>query len=86
MSKEKVKVVFEFDKKDYENVLFLMDRENDAHSKEFWNVMSERDVVLSLDYISEQTGQKKENYCCLWFLLQSLWLRNYIITNSIVWK
>lgn len=59
MSKEKVKVVFEFDKKDYENVLFLMDRENDAHSKEFWNVMSERDVVLSLDYISEQTGQKK---------------------------
>lgn len=59
MSEEKVKVVFEFDKKDYENVLFLMDQENDVYLKEYWDVMSERDVVLSLDYISEQTGQKK---------------------------
>lgn len=60
MSEKKVKVVFEFDKKDYENVMFLMDWENDASLKEYWNVMSERDVVVSLDYISEQTGRKKK--------------------------
>ena len=33
---QKVKVVFEFDRKDYENVLFLLDQEQDKDTEKAW--------------------------------------------------
>ena len=48
---QKVKVVFEFDRKDYDNVLFLLG--TSSHDKDevekVWEVMTSEDVVLKSD-------------------------------------
>lgn len=48
---QKVKVVFEFDRKDYDNVLFLLG--TSTHDKDeverAWEVMTSEDVVLKSD-------------------------------------
>ena len=48
---QKVKVVFEFDRKDYDNVLFLLG--TSSHDKDevekAWEVMTSEDVVLKSD-------------------------------------
>lgn len=48
---QKVRVVFEFDRKDYENVLFLLrtsDKDKDDVEKA-WDAMTSEDVVLKSD-------------------------------------
>lgn len=48
---KKVRVVFEFDRKDYDNVLFLLgaaDHEVDEIEKT-WEVMTAEDVILARD-------------------------------------
>ncbi len=48
---QKVKVVFEFDRKDYDNVLFLLG--TNSHNKDeveiAWEVMTSEDVILKSD-------------------------------------
>ena len=48
---QKVKVVFEFDRRDYENVLFLLGtNSNDRDEAEkAWEVMTSEDVILKSD-------------------------------------
>lgn len=48
---QKVRVVFEFDRKDYDNVLFLLG--TSSHDKDdvenAWEVMTSEDVILKRD-------------------------------------
>ena len=48
---QKVRVVFEFDRKDYDNVLFLLG--TNSHDKDevekVWDVMTSEDVILKRD-------------------------------------
>ena len=48
---QKVRVVFEFDRKDYDNVLFLLG--TNSHDKDevekVWEVMTSEDVILKSD-------------------------------------
>ena len=48
---QKVRVVFEFDRKDYDNVLFLLG--TSSHNKDevenAWEVMTSEDVILKSD-------------------------------------
>lgn len=48
---QKVRVVFEFDRKDYDNVLFLLGTSsNDRDDVEkIWEVMTSEDVILKSD-------------------------------------
>lgn len=49
--KQKVKVVFEFDRKDYDNVLFLLGATNDDKDEieKTWDTMVSEEVLLRSD-------------------------------------
>ncbi len=53
---QKVRVVFEFDRKDYDNVLFLLG--TNFHNKDevenAWEVMTSEDVILKSDSFASQ--------------------------------
>lgn len=54
MEEQKVKVVFEFDRKDYENVLFLLDQEQDKDTEKVWEVITSEDVVISKEMLAKK--------------------------------
>lgn len=54
MEEQKVKVVFEFDRKDYENVLFLLDQKQDKDTEQAWETMISEDVVVSREMIAKK--------------------------------
>ena len=48
---QKVRVVFEFDRKDYDNVVFLLVTSSNARDvlEKMWEVMTSEDVILKSD-------------------------------------
>lgn len=53
---EKVKLVFEFDRKDYENVLFMLDvnyKDNEEIEK-IWDKLKGKEIALPADEIAKQ--------------------------------
>jgi len=59
MSEQKVKLSFEFGRKEYEHILYLLDLEKDPDVERFWNAMVEKEVEIPLEFLAEQTGVKK---------------------------
>lgn len=59
MSEEKVKLSFEFGRKDYEHIIYLLDLEKDPDVERFWNAMVEKELEIPLEFLAEQTGVKK---------------------------
>ena len=59
MSEQKVKLSFEFGRKDYEHIIYLLDLEKDPDVERFWNAMVEKELEIPLEFLAEQTGVKK---------------------------
>ena len=53
---EKVKVVFEFNKDDYNKYLFLIDQEPDKDTEKAWEVMVKEGINLSTSSIAKNIG------------------------------
>ena len=53
---EKVKVVFEFNKDDYNKYLFLIDQEPDKNTEKAWEVMMKEGINLSTSSIAKNIG------------------------------
>ena len=56
MEEERVKVVFEFDKDDYNKYLFLIDQEPDKDTDKAWDVMVKEGVNLSTNLVAKNIG------------------------------
>ena len=56
MEEERVKVVFEFDKDDYNKYLFLIDQEPDKDTEKAWEVMVKEGINLSTSSIAKNIG------------------------------
>ena len=56
MEEERVKVVFEFDKDDYNKYLFLIDQEPDKDTDKAWDVMVKEGVTLSTNLVAKNIG------------------------------
>lgn len=56
MEEERVKVVFEFDKDDYNKYLFLIDQEPDKDTEKAWKVMIKDGVKTSKESIAKNLG------------------------------
>ena len=56
MEEERVKVVFEFDKDDYNKYLFLIDQEPDKDTDKAWDVMVKEGVNLSTTSVTKNFG------------------------------
>lgn len=50
---KKVKVVFEFDRADYDAYLFLTDQKKTEETEKIWNTMREELVVPNFDFFEE---------------------------------
>lgn len=50
---KKVKIVFEFDRKDYENYLFLINETNKEDVERLWQIMVSEDVILDIEELSK---------------------------------
>ena len=68
MEEQKVKVVFEFDRKDYENYLFLLNQERNKETEQAWDVMTSEEVIISKELIARNLGKsKKRTHCYIRF-------------------
>ena len=56
MEEKRVKVVFEFDKDDYNKYLFLIDQEPDKDTDKAWDVMVKEGVTLSTNLVAKNIG------------------------------
>ena len=56
MEEERVKVVFEFNKDDYNKCLFLIDQEPDKDTEKAWEVMMKEGINLSTSSIAKNIG------------------------------
>ena len=56
MEEERVKVVFEFNKDDYNKYLFLIDQEPDKDTEKAWEVMVKEGIKLSTSSIAKNIG------------------------------
>lgn len=75
---QKVKVVFEFDRKDYENVLFLLDEQMDNDSEKAWEVMTSEDVVVSKEMIAKKFGMSQKDVLAMFTSIAVLWAQDKI--------
>lgn len=51
--KQKVQVVFEFDRSEYDAYLFLMNQKKTEEVEQVWNAMSGEPVVADIDLLEE---------------------------------
>lgn len=51
---EKVKVVFEFGRKEYDRVLSLLGMEEDEDSEEIWDAMTKEPVAGNMDVLGDE--------------------------------
>ena len=56
MEEERVKVVFEFNKDEYNKYLFLIDQEPDKDTDKAWDVMIKEGVNLSTTSVAKNFG------------------------------
>lgn len=54
MEEERVKVVFDFNKDDYNKYLFLIDQEPDKDTEKAWEVMVKEGINLSTSSIAKK--------------------------------
>lgn len=52
--KQKVQVIFEFDREDFESLLSLKSQEEKETAEEVWNAMSKEPVVVNVDSLDEK--------------------------------
>lgn len=79
MSKEKkVKVVFEFDRKDYENYLFLIDQNTDKDTEKIWDAMISDDILLSKEILSRHIGISQKESLAMFVSVAVLAVKNKI--------
>ena len=52
--KQKVQVVFEFDRSEYDAYLFLMNQKKTEEVEQVWNAMSGEPVVADIDLLEEK--------------------------------
>lgn len=50
---KKVKIVFEFDRKDYDNYLFLINETKAEDVERLWQIMVSEDVILDIEELSK---------------------------------
>ena len=53
--KQKVQVVFEFDRSEYDAYLFLMNQKKTEEVEQVWNAMSGEPVVADIDLLEEDS-------------------------------
>lgn len=75
---QKVKVVFEFDRKDYENVLFLLDQEQDKDTENVWEVITSEDVVISKEMIAKKFGISQKEVLAMFASFAIMWAQKKI--------
>jgi hypothetical protein len=75
---QKVRVVFEFDRKDYENVLFLLDEQMDNNSEKAWEVMTREDVGVSKEMVAKMFGMKQKAVLAMFISIAVLWAKDKI--------
>lgn len=78
MEQQKVKVVFEFDRNDYENFLFLIDETQNESKEDVWSAMTNEDVVISREMMSEKLQISKRESIIMFVSLAVLWAQNKI--------
>ena len=52
--KQKVQVIFEFDRADFESIMTLKSQEEKEAAEEVWNVMIKEPVVIKVDSLDER--------------------------------
>ena len=57
--KQKVQVVFEFDRSEYDAYLFLMNQKKTKEVEQIWNTMSGEPVVADIDLLEEDSQSVK---------------------------
>ena len=75
---QKVKVVFEFDRKDYENYLFLLNQEPDEETEQAWDVMTSEEVIISKELIARNLGKSKKELLVIFASLAVSWAEEKI--------
>jgi hypothetical protein len=78
MEEERVKVVFEFDRKDYENYLFLLNQEPDEETEQAWDVMTSEEVIISKELIARNLGMSKKELLVIFASLAVTWAEEKI--------
>ena len=66
---EKVKVVFEFNKDDYNKYLFLIDQEPDKDTEKAWEVMMKEGINLSTSSIAKNIGISQKEALAMYVAL-----------------
>ena len=84
MEEERVKVVFEFDRKDYENVLFLLDQEQDKETEKVWEVIKSEDVVISKEMLAKKFGISQKEVLAMFASFAIMWAqkKRFIVQNK----
>lgn len=70
---QKVKVVFEFDRKDYENVLFLLDQEQDKDTEKAWEVMTSEEVIISKEMLAKKFEISQKEVLAMFASFAIMW-------------
>lgn len=83
MEEQKVKVVFEFDRKDYENVLFLLDQKQDKDTEQAWEAMTSEDVSVSREMIAKKFQMSQKEVLVMFASIALMWAQDKIYgTNN----
>lgn len=83
MEEQKVKVVFEFDRKDYENVLFLLDQKQDKDTEQAWEAMISEDVAVSREMIAKKFQMSQKEVLVIFASIALMWAQDKIYgTNN----
>lgn len=78
MKEQKVKVVFEFDRKDYENVLFLLDQKQDKDTEQAWETMISEEVSVSSEMIAKRFQMSQKEVLAMFVSIALLWAQDKI--------
>ena len=78
MEEERVKVLFEFDRKDYENYLFLLNQEPDEETEQAWDVMTSEEIIISKELIARNLGKSKKELLVVFASLAVTWAEEKI--------
>ena len=83
MGEQKVKVVFEFDRKDYENVLFLLDQKQDKDTEQAWETMISEEVSVSSEMIAKKFQMSQKEVLVIFASIALMWAQDKIYgTNN----
>ena len=78
MEEQKVKVVFEFNKDDYNKYLFLIDQEPDKDTEKEWEVMTSEEVVISKEMLAKKFGISQKEVLAMFASFAIMWAQKKI--------